>query len=652
MTTPARILIGVSALAAGLLTACDSETPAPPPPPSAEPGPATVAFADSTHIRFADASGRVWGSVPVDGTPLAAAWSADGQYFAWLGDTRLHIVEAATGTDRPQPCPCSGLARLSAGFATAGADGSALLLFDPRAGATLVPLTPAAPYTTVVAGGREEVVIAQPVPEEIADYRGQSTLLAVGSDGRARPMIEGTSRVSMGGASTAPDDSRVATIESPSSGACWNVPGIFVLGTARPNPASERMIPGDGKLTEAVLTENRIVTDLNWAGGDTIVTFGPSTGCQVPHPRRYLTYALSGGEWTYLRDGALAVGYGGGGRTYAIELGGDQQALTDEDRRGSLILTTGDGQSHELAANVTAFWTTVSEQAAGRPVPKASPEGDTHTSDHGAPVAQPFLDLAGKLRAALDSGDIDAVNALCAECDEPTRTLLGTPSGREQLGRALRTHPAVDEVSATFPGLATAACVDTTEASAPCTAEQIHDAGVLGLTAILDIDETGNKYAVPVGGSIRFVLEPSGEARWTGQSTSAKDYAHKSDYLDEPQYFFLSTDGAYLCGFNTEMAACQGETEPVPPRPESCPAEGPGWGYGMYVDTGRADFLCSGGVMFYPLNREPGDQDKLALGQTIAAAGFACTAEQDGVSCRHEETGHGFLVAAHRNQIF
>jgi hypothetical protein len=116
-------------------------------------------------------------------------------------------------------------------------------------------------------------------------------------------------------------------------------------------------------------------------------------------------------------------------------------------------------------------------------------------------------------------------------------------------------------------------------------------------------------------------------------------------------YFFTPPDGSYQCGIAQDTALCQGETQPVPPKPEDCQV---GWGYGMSVDgTGKADFLCAGGLIYGPLNRNPDDRDKLPSGRSITAFGFTCTAADDArIRCTHDATGHGFLIAPTTNDRF
>jgi hypothetical protein len=120
-------------------------------------------------------------------------------------------------------------------------------------------------------------------------------------------------------------------------------------------------------------------------------------------------------------------------------------------------------------------------------------------------------------------------------------------------------------------------------------------------------------------------------------------------YNQGPFYFFTSPGGEYNCGIDQEWALCQGETQPLPPDP-GCRAT---WGYGMSVDnTGRADFLCAGGLIYGPLNRNPDERDELPAGRTITAFGFTCSSEPPGMRCTQDASGHGFYVAPETNERF
>jgi endonuclease/exonuclease/phosphatase family metal-dependent hydrolase len=145
--------------------------------------------------------------------------------------------------------------------------------------------------------------------------------------------------------------------------------------------------------------------------------------------------------------------------------------------------------------------------------------------------------------------------------------------------------------------------------------------------------------------------EPSGHPSTSDASVPADRYRQKASYTGV-FYYFKSADDRYSCGLDAEKAICQGETSPVPPRPASC-HEDIGWGYGMSVDaTGKTDFVCAGGVIFYPIDREPADRDILPPGRSFSALGFTCAADESDIRCTHEATRHGFAIAADTNERF
>jgi pimeloyl-ACP methyl ester carboxylesterase len=114
---------------------------------------------------------------------------------------------------------------------------------------------------------------------------------------------------------------------------------------------------------------------------------------------------------------------------------------------------------------------------------------------------------------------------------------------------------------------------------------------------------------------------------------------------------FDSPSGRFLCGVlapyegQPGVAACQGSTTPIPPKPADCRLN---WGGGMYVDsTGKVDYVCAGGLML-----SDGNAKVLPYGATLSVSGMTCTSETTGMRCVHDQTGHGFRVAAESNETF
>jgi hypothetical protein len=73
----------------------------------------------------------------------------------------------------------------------------------------------------------------------------------------------------------------------------------------------------------------------------------------------------------------------------------------------------------------------------------------------------------------------------------------------------------------------------------------------------------------------------------------------------------------------------------------------------MEVDqTGKAGFLCAGGLMYGPSGRNPDARDKLPAGKSITALGFTCAAADTGIRCTHDASNHGFAIAPTSNDQF
>jgi Vacuolar protein sorting-associated protein 62 len=135
-----------------------------------------------------------------------------------------------------------------------------------------------------------------------------------------------------------------------------------------------------------------------------------------------------------------------------------------------------------------------------------------------------------------------------------------------------------------------------------------------------------------------------------GPSVPSDSSVPAEQYRQGSFYYFKSADDTYGCGIAENEALCQGETQPLPPRPASCRES---WGDGMFVDTaGKSDFVCAGGLIYGPSGRNPEPRDVLPPGSSITALGFTCAAEDGAIRCTHDASGHGFHIAADSNEQF
>lgn len=649
-------VLAAMALASCTTTPLTESTNAPQPSlPPVESTQAVLAFRQADQIKFTNAAGRVWGGLTVKSSVWA--WSADGKHLGVLDDGRLHLVDSATGQSSSQPCPCNGLTRFGDKFATISKDGTALLLFTPGAEAERVPLQRRTSYTQVITANDEHVVIAEEIPEDKADYRGQSALLAVDTKGAMTPMIAGKSAVSIWAGVTSPDGKGLVTVEAPSSGVCYTVPSVLSLRHDQLNPVQEPMAPSDAALDEAMISEVRIITRVRWAGTDPVVTFGPKPDCMNPLGARYLTYRLTGGKWELLAKGLMELGFGAENRSYAIEL---PAVVKPTDRtpwgEGQLAITYRDGTRKPVGDNVQSFILTPAEEADGTATPRALPQREpvAEVTDVGDPLDAKYRELAKKIADAADAGDVKTLESLCAKCDEPTQKLIGTTEGRSMIRKMLRSYPAVDKTSATFPGLSATRCFDAPGHKQACTARHLSDVALLGLkSGPTGVSTAANFYASPTE-SVRLETEGKDGVYWSGRSISAEPYKLRYEVQGiADTYFFQPPYGDYYCGIYAERAGCEGKTKPIPPRPDSC-SDQISWGGGMFVGpSGEVEFICAGGVTFYWGNKSrPGPEDRLAAGQRVAALGYTCTAGEREVKCVHDESGHGFRMTPDSHETF
>jgi hypothetical protein len=521
------MLAAVVAAAVGLVACTAGGSLASPTPR----GPAVIVFTQSGVIWFADASGHTWGGLKTAQLSTQVVWSADGKRAAWIDKTGLHIVDARTAHDASQPCPCTGLARLGDEFATMSSDGSDMLLFDAKGRARRVRLdlpSDETPYSSIVAGGSTEAIVAVNPPDSMHTYRGQVITVAVDVQGHPHDLLPGDSLTSAAGGYTSPDGSQTALIDSPSDGACWTTPGIYALDDTT-NAASQAAYPQrEQRFVQAALDSMRTISGVNWAGRQVVVTYGPND-CQPGTSGRYLTYSLQNGRWKFLRNGVSAEGFGAQGRSYAIELGNPVAVAAGLGTVvGTLVLTSDTGVRTVLGRGVDAFWATPADQAAGSAKTGSASTLPVGTSDHGAPLNKAYTALADRIRSALTNNDTAAFTALCAQCDPGTRRLLGSADGRARLLRSLKAHPAVQDGSLTYPGMAVNYCYDAAPTARTCTPQQLQDIGTLGLPYTFTIDDDigggtgqGYTYAGSVLGSVQLTLGPDGSAHWVGQSTSA-----------------------------------------------------------------------------------------------------------------------------------
>ncbi|MBU2662193.1 hypothetical protein KOI35_01600 [Actinoplanes bogorensis] len=80
-----------------------------------------------------------------------------------------------------------------------------------------------------------------------------------------------------------------------------------------------------------------------------------------------------------------------------------------------------------------------------------------------------------------------------------------------------------------------------------------------------------------------------------------------------------------------------------PAKPADCDLD---WGNGLVVSGGKVVFTCAGDTVI-------GSSDQtLEYGQALRAGSVRCDSESSGLTCKDEETGHGFTLATAAYKIF
>lgn len=161
----------------------------------------------------------------------------------------------------------------------------------------------------------------------------------------------------------------------------------------------------------------------------------------------------------------------------------------------------------------------------------------------------------------------------------------------------------------------------------------------------------------------------SGDIRWDGQRVAIAN-VHKTGaqqgsmsvlaplYERAGNYYFTSPSGKFSCGIiradtapsHKAAAGCHGPTQPIPPRPSTCPST-ISWGKGMQVNSdGAVSFICTGGVIYAPGSGT--DPPSLDYGRTLSINGFSCSTATTGVTCKNDASGHGFIIADSSHRTF
>ncbi|MFE3447185.1 DUF6636 domain-containing protein [Nocardia sp. NPDC059180] len=129
------------------------------------------------------------------------------------------------------------------------------------------------------------------------------------------------------------------------------------------------------------------------------------------------------------------------------------------------------------------------------------------------------------------------------------------------------------------------------------------------------------------------------------------------DFQQGNYYYFQSPTGNIMCGFINEGelgTGCQlRTTEVVPPELSDCDTSRADRALAAQVLGGAARFMCVNQGFFVGSPTDgtrKGGGNVLEYGETIIVRGTACTSMPTGVRC--DQAGHGFMIAADKQELF
>nr|WP_221378600.1 DUF6636 domain-containing protein [Actinoplanes polyasparticus] len=99
------------------------------------------------------------------------------------------------------------------------------------------------------------------------------------------------------------------------------------------------------------------------------------------------------------------------------------------------------------------------------------------------------------------------------------------------------------------------------------------------------------------------------------------------------------------CALNDSEVRCDivRKTWKPPAKPADCELD---WGNGLAVTGGRVTFTCAGDTLVGT------SETTLEYGQALRSGSVRCDSENVGLTCKDDETGHGFTLAASRYTLF
>lgn len=80
-----------------------------------------------------------------------------------------------------------------------------------------------------------------------------------------------------------------------------------------------------------------------------------------------------------------------------------------------------------------------------------------------------------------------------------------------------------------------------------------------------------------------------------------------------------------------------------PPKPAACELD---WGFGVFLENGRANFICAGDSVLGATTMT------LAYGSALRSGDLLCDSESVALRCIDQKTGHGFTLAVAQYSFF
>lgn len=108
--------------------------------------------------------------------------------------------------------------------------------------------------------------------------------------------------------------------------------------------------------------------------------------------------------------------------------------------------------------------------------------------------------------------------------------------------------------------------------------------------------------------------------------------------------FFSTPSGNIACHLGRKAVRCdirKRDWKPTP-SPEPCELD---FGHGIVATADHAEFICAGDTTL-------GAPETLPYGEISVRGQFACESEEDGITCSHLKTGHGFFLSRASFRIF